>query len=111
MVVMMTKNDVASSITDASIASLTTRWGMGGGTVTSIFGWLSSNQFAVLIGIAVTLLGFIINAIFQYRREKRSSAESALQKKLLLDEDRRKEELHLLQITKLQREIGFYDVK
>ena len=38
------------SINDIAIESMTTKYGMGGGVVTSVIGWLSSNEAVVLIG-------------------------------------------------------------
>lgn len=75
--------DLLNKISDATIASLTTRWGMGGGTVTSLYGWLCSNGAAIFVGIVLTLLGFIINLVFQYARDKRSREEHKLKVMLL----------------------------
>lgn len=102
---MNKQNELFSSISDATIASMTTKWGMGGGTVTSLFGWLSSNGAAILIGIIITVLGFILNATFQYLREKRAREEHNLRKKLVELEMRHQTEEHNLRMTLLQNGI------
>lgn len=87
---MSKTDDLMTSISDATIASMTAKWGMGGGTATSIFGWFTANNIAVIIGIIVTLAGFILNALFQYKREKRAKEEHDLRMKLLEMEYRTK---------------------
>lgn len=46
---------------------------MGGGAATSILGWISSNEGIALIGLGITVAGFIVNFIFQFRRDKREA--------------------------------------
>jgi len=69
--------------TDATLATVGAKWGMGGGAVTSIFGCLSQNDILVLIGIVTTALGFIANIYFQLRRDKRAAVEHELRKEIL----------------------------
>ena len=90
------------SINDIAIASMTTKYGMGGGVLTSIIGWLSSNEAVVIIGIIVTLLGFIINLIFQIKREKRQIKASLLEEELMKKEDQRKQALFEEQMKQLK---------
>lgn len=90
-----------ANTTDA-VSSIATRWGMGGGTATSIFGWLTSNSAAVLIGILVTIAGFILNYWFQQRREKREIEQLLFQREIALAEDRRKEEIHQAQLAAIR---------
>ena len=90
------------SINDIAIASMTTKYGMGGGVLTSLIGWLSSNEAVVIIGIVVTLLGFIINLIFQIKREKRQIKASLLEEELMKKEDQRKQALFEEQMRQLK---------
>lgn len=90
------------SLNDIAIASMTTKYGMGGGVLTSLIGWLSSNEAVVIIGIIVTLLGFIINLIFQIKREKRQIKASLLEEELMRKEDQRKQALFEEQMKQLK---------
>lgn len=90
------------SINDIAIASMTTKYGMGGGVLTSLIGWLSSNEAVVIIGIIVTLLGFIINLIFQIKREKRQIKAALLEEELMKKEDQRKQALFEEQMKQLK---------
>lgn len=56
--------ELASSIASKS---------MGGGAATSVLGWISSNEGIALIGLGITVAGFIVNFIFQFRRDKREA--------------------------------------
>lgn len=71
-------------IYDAVIANSSVKWGMGGGAATSIFGTLSNNDLLVFVGIITTALGFLVNLVFQYKRNKRAEEAHRLQKELLL---------------------------
>ena len=70
-------------ISDALIANSSVKWGMGGGAATSIFGSLSNNDALVIIGTLTTALGFIVNLVYQYKRNKRAEEVNQLQKQLL----------------------------
>ena len=82
------------------------KWGMGGGVATSIFGWLSSSGGAVLIGVAVTILGFWVNFYFQRRRDLRELKQLQLLEAREHAEERRKQELHDLHVARLKAEIN-----
>ena len=68
---------------DASLANASVKWGMGGGSLTSIFGYLSSSDLLMVVGVITTALGFMVNLVFQYRRDVRAKEEHELKKKLL----------------------------
>lgn len=68
---------------DASLANTSVKWGMGGGSLTSIFGYLSSSDLLMLVGVITTALGFMVNLYFQYKRDARAREEHELKKKLL----------------------------
>lgn len=72
-----------SEYTDATLAAASAKWGMGGGTATSIFGCLSDNEMLVIAGVVTTIFGFILNAYFQYKRDQRATEEHKLRKKVL----------------------------
>lgn len=103
--IMKDNTEIISGISDATIASLTAKWGMGGGTLTSIFGWLSSNGAAIFIGIIITIFGFILNGVFQWMREKRAREEHNLKKKLLELELRKQQEEHEVRMNLLKQGI------
>lgn len=87
---------------EATVSSVAMKYGMGGGTVATAIGWLSSSGAAVLIGIAVTVLGFLVNYIFQRRRDKREAKRAELQYELELSEERRRQEMHVAQLEALR---------
>lgn len=99
------KDTVQEIAVDGTVASVATKWGMGGGTLAAAFGWLTSNGAAVLIGIFVTVLGFIINYIFQRRRDRREAEQAKLSRKLELAEEKRRQELHEVQLLAIRTKI------
>lgn len=66
---------------DTSVASLAAK-ASGGGTATSIFGWITSNEMMALLGVVIAFLGFSVNVFFKIR------------------EDRRQQELHRLAMSR-----------
>ena len=102
---MGNNNDLVTGLSDATVASLTAKWGMGGGTATSIIGWLSSNSVIAITGIVVTILGFILNGVFQWMREKRAREEHDLKKKLFELEFQKQQEEHELRMSLLKKGI------
>jgi len=76
----------AKASIDETIASAASR-GSVGGTAASLFGWLTSNDTLAFLGVVVAVLGFIVNVIFQIRR------------------DRREAELHAARMASLQAEL------
>ncbi len=102
---------VASQIITAgdAITPTATKWGMVGGTMTTAYGWLSSAGTAVFVGVLVTILGFIISAVYQRRREKREVDQINFNKTLALSEENRRMahearmiELHQAQLNALK---------
>lgn len=91
----------ATEATEATMISLGSK-SMVGGTGSMVIGYLSSNGAAVLIGIIVTVLGFIFSMFFQYRQGKRNKEKWAIEKEQLLAEERRKEEVHQLTLKQLK---------
>lgn len=81
--------------------SISNRWGMGGGFLTLMYGWLTDASTAVFIGVLVTVGGFVMSFYFQRRKNSREKVEAALRRELLLKEEQRKEELHQAQLKKL----------
>lgn len=57
-------------VRDATVISASSKI-MGGGATASVFGWLASSDGMAAIGSVIAILGFILNAAFQYRRDKR----------------------------------------
>lgn len=92
-------------ITDTTIDTIMVSVGtksMGGGTVASIIGYMSSNGFAVLVGVLVTILGFICSVYFQRRQYIKNMEKWEIEKKQMLADEKRKEELHSLAVRKLR---------
>lgn len=46
-----------------------------GGAGASVFGWLLSNEFAVLIGVLVAVGGFCVNWYYKHKEDKRRQEE------------------------------------
>lgn len=55
----------------ATIGSKATYTGAG----TSVFGWFTSNEFALLVGVIVAVGGFIVNWYYKHKEDKRRQAE------------------------------------
>lgn len=98
----MSLKDLSEKAVDATIASAATKWGMGGGAITSAFGMLTSNGSVAFIGIVLTVLGFIINHTFQKRRELRELEEAEFRRTLALAEESRRTEMHAAQLAALR---------
>lgn len=94
---------------ETAITSAATKWGMGGGTAAAALGWLSSSAGAVFIGVLITILGFIINGIYQRRRDRREAAvekreveEAAFRRGLEMAEEARRVEMHQAQLLSIR---------
>lgn len=85
---------ISKNAVDTAIISVSSK-GMLGGNVTAILGFLSSSGFAVFVGTVVTIAGFISAHVFQRRRDAREARYAEA-------DEKRKQELHLLQIRELQ---------
>lgn len=91
-------------ITDGSIANMTAKYGMGGGAVTSFIGWLSSSEAVILIGVIVTILGFLVNLMFQMRRDKRQKDRDELEKQIMIAKEKRDIRLFEEQMKQLKEQ-------
>lgn len=102
------RTQVTEVLTDTSIGGILTKWGMGGGMVTTALGWFSSSGAAVLIGSFITLAGFGLNYIYQCRENRRKDAKelreqtlAKLEEQKLIDDNRRAEEIHQITLKRL----------
>lgn len=86
-------NDLLGNSADSAIIPLATKYGMVGGSSITALGWLISAEGAIVIGVFTTIGGFIVNYIFQRRRDKRHHYES-------LQRETRMAELHELTTRK-----------
>lgn len=59
-----------STTVDTAVTSAATKT-MSGGIVTTTVGWLSSNEGIAISGFFLTIFGFVVNLIFQIRRDRR----------------------------------------
>lgn len=100
----MSKLDTTSQIiaAEAAVTSAATKWGMGGGSLAAVYGWLTSSGAAMLIGIIATILGFVINAIYQQKRHRRESEEADFRRLIALAEERRRDEMHKAQLAAIK---------
>ena len=106
----MALSDIASTTaTEQTISSWASKYGMGGGMVTSILGYLSSSGAAVLIGVMATILGCSLSAYYQRKRDKREQHEAelrereiALRERLQLADEKRHQELHEAKLEALR---------
>lgn len=101
----MHATEAITGSTDGLLAITVSKWGMSGGTVAAALGWLTSNGAAVLIGICVTVLGFVINYIFQRRRDRREAEQAKFSRELELAEEKRRQELHEVQLLVIRTKI------
>lgn len=87
---------------DAAIISVASKstWG---GMIASAYGWFSQSDSAIFIGIVVTLLGFIMNYVFQKRKEKRDRAIWKQQFQANARAEERMEELHKARLEAVKR--------
>lgn len=103
---MNTQIDAAQAVaSEAAISSIATKWGMTGGTITTILGWASSNSFAVFVGILATVLGFIVNYVYQRRRDLREETEAAFRREMEVADEARRIELHQAQLAALKHNL------
>lgn len=68
------KSDITVSMVDKTATTV----GSGstyGGMAAALYGWVTSSDGAILLGLVFTIGGFIVNYIFARRREKRESEE------------------------------------
>lgn len=72
----------AQDATIASVATKTTMWGYAG----SVAGFLADNGVAIAVGTIVTIGGFIVNLIFQRRRNQRE--KDAIDAERIREEER-----------------------
>ena len=88
---------------DESIgASLSNRWGMGGGFMTLLYGWMTDAGTAIFVGVVVTIAGFVMSYYFQRKKQNRERDEASLRERLLLREEDRKEELHQARLLRIK---------
>lgn len=62
--------DSGNSSTEAVVGTVATST-MKGGNVATVIGWMASNEAIALIGILITICGFIVNLYFQWKRDRR----------------------------------------
>ena len=58
---------------EAAVAASAAKITYAGAATTSVGGWLN-NETAVLVGVVLGVLGFAVNLIFQWRRDRREAA-------------------------------------
>ena len=89
----------ASSVAEIASAAATKTTYVGGGA--SVVGVLASIDWLALAGFFIAVAGFLLNAYFQYKRNKREELESLLRIK-------REQDIHELEMKRLE---GRCDVK
>lgn len=99
------KEIVYNAARDTALASAGSKWTVGG-LMTSVLGWVTSSGAAVLIGILVTIGGFLVTWYYQRKREKRQEAQSIREAIAFEKEELRKEELHNLRVAAIKESQG-----
>lgn len=69
-------NPAPESIVEVVGASVASKGMLTGGAV-GLVGWLSQVNWIGITGVAVAVLGLVINVYFQWRKDHRESLESA----------------------------------
>lgn len=98
----MSKLETQVSVAEQTITNIATKGGMWGGTAATTYGWITSSAGAVLIGVVVTILGFVINLIYQHKRNRREAEEAAFRRVLALAEEERRSEMHKAQLEAIK---------
>lgn len=99
---MSIADNIKTGTVETALASAGTK-SMWGGSVTSVIGYLSTSSAAVLVGVIITVLGFIFSMYFQRKAHIRQTEEWEIRKLIAEKEEARKEELHELQLKQLRR--------
>ncbi len=66
--------DVATHTIDATMAAIGSK-ATYTGAGTTLLGWLTSNEFAVLVGVLIGVGGFIVNWYYRHKEDKRRQLE------------------------------------
>ncbi len=85
--------------TAVSAAASKAMYGGAGGT---LLGWAASIDWLTLAGVVIALLGFLLNAYFQYKKSKRDELESLLRMQ-------REQDKHEIEMKKLRGECRVKD--
>ena len=81
-------NPTPEGIVEVVGASIANK-GMAVGAVTGAVGWLSQVNWIGIAGVAVAVLGLLINLYFQVRKDRREHAESIERIKALREQCQR----------------------
>jgi hypothetical protein len=81
-----------SSAIETTIVSGATKV-MAGGSLTATTGWVISNQNIALIGVLIAFAGFVVNLIFQVRRDRREE-NLHVAKMVQIEESKQEIKLH-----------------
>ena len=104
---MNSLNTVGKTV-DSTMISLGTK-SMGGGTISLVLGYLSSSGFAVLLGIILTILGFVSNQYFQRRQNHRNKEKWDLERAQLEAEENRRNESHALRLAQIKADLARHE--
>ena len=85
----------ASSVAEVAAGAATKATYAGGGA--SVLGVLASIDWLAFAGLFIAIAGFLLNAYFQYKRNKREELESLLRIK-------REQDIHELEMKRLSGE-------
>jgi cbb3-type cytochrome oxidase subunit 3 len=67
-------SDKAANMVEVAASTVATKSMYAGGGVT-VFGWVFQVSAATAIGLIITILGFLVNFYFQFRRNRREELE------------------------------------
>lgn len=73
---MSTSNEIGQTVAASAASAITTAKGVTyGGGLTSITGFLASNDGLATVGAVAALMGFVVNLYFGWREDRRKQRE------------------------------------
>lgn len=88
------KQEVATQAIDVTIASAASKTAVGGGSV-AVFGALTMNELAMVIGMIVGVIGLVVQMLAQWHAFRARTRD-----------ERRKDELHQARLQALRAGVG-----
>lgn len=70
------------------------KYGIAGGFLTYVYGWLTDANNVVLIGVLATLLGLVVSVVCQILKHRREAKVAEVTQELAYKEEARRKELH-----------------
>lgn len=87
---------------ESAATSIASKGAMGGGTLYALYGWAISSGGVAIIGVLITVLGFIVTLYFQRRRDQREAADLEFRHQMELAQEARRVEIHQAQLAAIK---------